>query len=264
MPTKISLPLGAALFTCFFLSGQTDAASFDCAKAASYVEKSICGDTGLSLLDEKLAKAYQSAVKASENVNELQSQQRQWLVKTRDQCQEKTCLQNAYQARIAQLSKVSDNPWTQYHDPELGIEFSYPPRRQVIKNCRDSNRCVALVADQMPAGSEYLLAFEVFDGGLPQVAPHQAIFSSQGGGWMANGRNAQYPTQFLVGEGWQGIYAVVDCGITDEEGFFHAAAGECYWAVLSNGSRSVVIDSEGLVGNDPLSRRSIESFRFTK
>jgi len=264
MPTKIPLLSAAASLACFFLAGQTDAASFDCAKAGSDVEKLICQDPGLLLLDEQLEQAYQSAVKSTGNAKALKSQQQQWLVKIRDQCQEKSCLQDAYQTRIAELGKVADNQWLRYHDQELGIEFSYPPGRKVSKHCHDSHRCVALVAEQMPAGSEYLLAFEVFDGDLRRVASHQAIFFQQSGGWMAKGRNGQYPAQFLAGEGWEGIFAVVDCGVTDEAGFFHAAAGECYWAVLSNGRRSVVIDSEGLAGNDPLSRRSIQSFKFTQ
>jgi len=262
MKTTMPLPLGAALIICLFFAHQASAASFDCAKAQSAVEKSICGDPELSLLDESLAKAYQSAMQATGNLEGLKSRQQQWLTKTRDQCHDSSCLQNAYQTRMAELRNVGPNPWPRHQDRELGIEFSYPPERQVSKNCHDSNQCLALVATQMPTGSEYLLAFEVFEGDLSQVAANQAIFFQQNGGWMANGRNGQYPAQYLAGEGWQGIYAVVDCGVSDAEGFFHAAAGECYWAALSNGIRSVVIDSQGLVGNDLDSRRSIESLRF--
>ncbi len=238
------------------------AASFDCAKAETAVEKAICADTELSLLDERLAKTYQQAVHLAEDPVPLKKQQHVWLLETRSTCQDNACLHQALQTRIAELADVQARQWSQYRDLELGIEFAYPPQRHVRKNCHSSHHCVALVSTPMPAGSEYLLAFEVFDGDLAHVATNQAIFSRHSGGWVAQGRHGQYPVQFLSGEGWQGIYAVVDCGVTSAEGVFHAAGGECYWAVLSNGLRSVTIDSEGLVGNDELSRRSIESFRF--
>jgi hypothetical protein len=36
------------------------------------------------------------------------------------------------------------------------------------------------------------------------------------------------------------------------------------WVVLSNGERSVVVDTQGLVGIDEASMRSIQSVRFSK
>lgn len=263
MQTKLPFILSQVFFTCLFLARPAGAASFDCAKAKTDVEKAICGDPVLSSLDEQLNKAYQAAMKSSEAAGDIQAQQQQWLIGTRDKCQDKACWQNAYQARIAELTSVADRQWPRYQDQALGIELSYPPERQISKNCHGSNQCVALVSEQMPAGNEYFLAFEIFEGNLQQVAANQAIFSQHSGGWMAHGRNGTYPVQFLEGDGWLGFYAVVDCGITDEEGFFHAAGGECYWAVLSNGKQSVVIDSEGLAA-DPKSRRSVESFKFAR
>ena len=42
----------------YVVNNGQDAASFDCGKAASEVEKIICGDDELSRLDESLNKAY--------------------------------------------------------------------------------------------------------------------------------------------------------------------------------------------------------------
>jgi uncharacterized protein len=49
------------IFAAFFLltvARNVNAASFDCEKATSEVEKLICGDEELSMLDESLRKAY--------------------------------------------------------------------------------------------------------------------------------------------------------------------------------------------------------------
>ena len=45
-----------------FLLTTSRAASFDCGKALTKVEKLICGDTELSKLDESLNKAYQQSL----------------------------------------------------------------------------------------------------------------------------------------------------------------------------------------------------------
>ena len=43
----------------------THAASFDCKKARTSVEKHICSDANLSVLDEELAKVYKKVLKLS-------------------------------------------------------------------------------------------------------------------------------------------------------------------------------------------------------
>jgi uncharacterized protein len=57
--------LRGILGTFFVLTIATNmhAASFDCGKAASEVEKLICGDDELSKLDDSLSEAYQEALK---------------------------------------------------------------------------------------------------------------------------------------------------------------------------------------------------------
>jgi hypothetical protein len=78
---------------------------------------------------------------------------------------------------------------------------------------------------------------------------------------VARGRHGEYATAALLGPGWRGVSATVDCGVSDSLGF-HAAAGECLWAVVSDGECSVVIDTQGIVGNDEATMRSIQSIRF--
>jgi uncharacterized protein len=63
------------------LSTQATAASFDCKKAASWVEKSVCSNPELSKLDEELAKAYNDALASlsPEGQKETKQYQKQWL-----------------------------------------------------------------------------------------------------------------------------------------------------------------------------------------
>lgn len=252
---KIASP--SLVFLLLFLSHDSFTAGFDCAQARAGVEKTICASPELSRLDEQLSERYQAALQAGVAVKK---QQQAWLRDVRNRCREPDCLLNAYRQRIAELSPAGESGWKLFRDNRLGIEFSYPPQRQLSAACHGSDNCVALVE---PGASGYLLAIEVFDGGLEQVAVEKAVFAKTEHGWIAQGRFAEHPAQPLTGAGWQGLKAVVDCGVSDEQGF-HAAAGECLWVVLSNGKRSVVIDTEGVAGNDALSARSIQSLRFTR
>jgi hypothetical protein len=160
----------------------------------------------------------------------------------------------------ARLTAADAAEWNVFRDPRLGIEFSYPNSRRVATRCHSSNKCVALIDNSAPNGN-YLAAFEVFDGPLDIVAVEQAVFQKEGDNWSANGRSAKHPVEALTGPGWRGLKSVVDCGVSDGEGF-HAGAGECLWVVISNGKRSVVVDTEGIGGLDPDTMRSIRSVRF--
>lgn len=88
------------------LHGAAQAASFDCAKAQSKVEKLICADAELSKLDEDLAVAYVAAIKDAGNAGVRQTQ-KQWVAQ-RNSCTEVACVKDAYVKRIAEL--LSDKP----------------------------------------------------------------------------------------------------------------------------------------------------------
>jgi uncharacterized protein len=237
-------------------------ASLNCSKAGTSVEKTICASKTLSRLDEQLAKAYESVLVLSDHPDRVKSHQKKWLRNVRDTCQNETCLQNAYEHRLAQLAATPQAAWNTFRDAKLGIEFSYPRNRKVKVGCRRSKRCIALIGKPMP-NSEYLMAFEVFDGDLEKIAAEKAVFEKHDSAWIAKGRSGEHAVVPLVGRGWQGLKATVDCGISDRQGF-HAGAGECLWVVLSNGRRSVVMDTQGIVGNDAASMRSIQSIQFTE
>ena len=92
------------------------AASFDCGKVTSRMEKMICGSPTLSALDESLAAAYKAAGKDRDN-GALSLDQRQWLKNTRDACRDAACVEKAGNERLALL--------TRWHEPEAPNDSIY-------------------------------------------------------------------------------------------------------------------------------------------
>jgi len=79
------------------------AASFDCAKASTKVEKMICADPELSKLDEDLSATYSKALKESSDAATLKQQQREWM-KGRNGCADAQCVKRSYEQRLSSLS----------------------------------------------------------------------------------------------------------------------------------------------------------------
>ncbi len=104
------------LLLALLIASSVQAASFDCTKATTKIERMICGDAELSKLDEELNAAYKSAAQDNSQ-GTARREQKEWL-KRRNSCEDVTCLRDAYQARIAQLTlgenvritKGADNP----------------------------------------------------------------------------------------------------------------------------------------------------------
>jgi len=85
-----------------FISFAGNAASFDCRKSASYVEKLICADQELSRLDDTLEEKYRAAMRRSKENKDLVLEQRSWLAE-RNICHDRECLIRAYWSRLAEL-----------------------------------------------------------------------------------------------------------------------------------------------------------------
>lgn len=93
----------------FIIFNQVQAASFDCAKAKTPVEKTICGNIELSNLDEELAGKYKVAIQEHPLPNYIRSRQREWL-KNNAYCDKSkilVCLIDSYKQRIKQLTDVN-------------------------------------------------------------------------------------------------------------------------------------------------------------
>jgi uncharacterized protein len=83
------------------------AASFDCAKASTQIERQVCANPQLSDLDGKLADAYKGALSAAEgpSKSDLQLEQRHWIAYVRNVCDSDACLSNAYVERTKLLAR---------------------------------------------------------------------------------------------------------------------------------------------------------------
>lgn len=79
------------------------AASFDCAKAATAVEKMICNDDGLSRLDDQMAADYKAQLAARSNDPSVREAQATWL-QERNRCRDEVCLGFVYLDRLRALS----------------------------------------------------------------------------------------------------------------------------------------------------------------
>lgn len=87
------------------ISGVAQAASFDCNKAGTPIEKAICSDAGLSKLDAELGRAYTKALSGDKDKAQfVRDSQKSWISIEQQQCSnDVSCLTTTYQARVAAL-----------------------------------------------------------------------------------------------------------------------------------------------------------------
>ena len=94
------------IFAAMLLTANTScAASYDCAKAGTKVEKMICADPELSKLDKDLSSVYSKVLKESSDPSALKQQQREW-TKERNKCVNSECIKTKYQDQITSLGKM--------------------------------------------------------------------------------------------------------------------------------------------------------------
>ena len=146
----------------------------------------------------------------------------------------------------------------------LGIAFEHAPGLTFGPCYNDAPRCVTLSDPTAEPYLRDLLTVQVFDGPLEAVAASEAGFMRNAEGrLMTNyGRFMPVPVERFETNGKPGMKAVITCGISEPENGFHAAAGECLWAVVSDGQRSVVISSSGFPNGLEAAGVAVPSLRF--
>jgi len=85
------------------------AASFDCSKARTPVDKLICGDEQISKLDSELSNVYDyvlSYTRHSVKRSTLIADQKNWIMTARDKCNDVNCLRDAYRTRTKVLTMI--------------------------------------------------------------------------------------------------------------------------------------------------------------
>ena len=113
---RITITGGMLLLAASALHAQV--ASFDCHKAATASERTVCGSPELGRKDVTVAAYYQLLLRLKpaaagmayrEFDDRIRDEQRQWLRKDRDACgSDIACLQRAYDQRIDALLKTFD------------------------------------------------------------------------------------------------------------------------------------------------------------
>ena len=79
------------------------AASIDCGKASTKVEKLVCADAELSKLDEELNTAYKIVLQDEKQADSIRQSQKHWM-KERNACADPACVKRAYETRLSSLA----------------------------------------------------------------------------------------------------------------------------------------------------------------
>ncbi|MDC6695250.1 lysozyme inhibitor LprI family protein [Leclercia adecarboxylata] len=79
--------------------------SFDCARASPPAEHLLCSAASPAAMDVRMARPYAAAPACRTDRAALRPAQPPWLQHQRNQCSDASCLEDAYQARIAQLGQ---------------------------------------------------------------------------------------------------------------------------------------------------------------
>lgn len=237
-------------------------ASFDCNRANGFVEKTICADKELSKLDSLLDSSYQKAIDEADQPSQVKDNQRTWIKKTREACKSVDCLKQTYKQRIEELATVKKFYWKTYFDKNIGIQFIYPSNRTVHI---DKNN-IEIRGFLMPDGTDYVIHFKLGRGGLEKAIKETEIFEERKKGqWVATiGRFDNPLAEKISGGGWNGLKTNITCGISDKETGFHAAAGECLWALISDGKLYLLADTQGIIGLDDNTMKTLMSIKFTE
>lgn len=96
---------GALLLAAVFFAPlpAVHAASFDCAKSTTQVERLLCNTPDLSEMDETLQEVYEPTVAREDASGSLKASQRAWLAQ-RNKCADAACLRQLYDKRITELA----------------------------------------------------------------------------------------------------------------------------------------------------------------
>ncbi len=105
-----------ALFALVLAAPFASAASFNCAKAVTAVEKMVCADPDLSREDDHLNGSYKRAVERVGNKPAMREWQRAWLRSAAlTACKTTACVKEAYGTRVKLLDDAVKSPWNGHY-----------------------------------------------------------------------------------------------------------------------------------------------------
>jgi len=165
----------------------------------------------------------------------------------------------------AAIAEPGAGPATSQPAEGPGVAFDHAAGLRMRPCDEETPRCSVLFDPTAEEFMRDLVRVQMFAGPLETVAAAEAGFERNAGGRLMTtyGRFEPVAVEAFEVNGQSGLRAVVTCGISDPETGFHAAAGECLWAVVSDGAQSVVISSSGFGNGLDAAEAAVRSIRFT-
>jgi len=156
-----------------------------------------------------------------------------------------------------------------FKDQNMGIEFRYPLgfKLAACTPCDDGAAlCIGFI-NKSPQkdgeGVDCSFYVEVGKGSLEEAISRHILFEKTEKGWTKDGRYDSSTAKEVKGAKLNALIAGASCGTSDEEGGFHAGAGVCITAFVSNGTQCATIESDGTLDESVINSVA-KSFTFTR
>lgn len=166
----------------------------------------------------------------------------------------------------AEPSKHLPEKWLVFSDARLGISFKYPsryrvwvlnndvfldeksPSKQFHEVSKVSDRADLLMNGRnLNEVGKYLLHFTMGQGDFLYANQNMGIFERSGRSWrLMLGRFNNPHAKKIQTPQWKGYESAIICSTEDEETGFHAAGGWCYWSLISDGTRFLLLDTQAM------------------
>ena len=167
---------------------------------------------------------------------------------------------------MAEVARQSDERWLEFSDKRLGIRFKFPSRFRVWQTNNELFFEDKLVAKQraqiskvddrvdllmngrkLNDSGKYLVHFTLGQGDFTLANKDKGIFEKSGKSLrLAFGRFDNPPAKKIQTSKWTGYESGIICSTQDQETGFHAAGGWCYWSLISDGTRFLVVDTQAI------------------
>lgn len=151
-----------------------------------------------------------------------------------------------------------------YRDNRLHIEFRIPPgwQQRPCRYAEEGPKCLELRPRRQRNNPDPAIRVYVKTASLDEALNNHILFEQRDNTWIKHGRFNEVDANPIANDRWNGFEAAASCGISDPETGFHAGAGTCYTAILSNGPRSAIIETDGFESTLEFVERIKNSFRF--
>lgn len=161
LKTKVAYAILFVMFFTLSITEKASAASYDCTKAKTTVEKTICLSPQLSRFDEVMASIYKTAIATDVDNTSLRQTQRDWQRLVRNQCSTEACLVSVYEHRIDQLRSGDYGAWANDFTLNKALGISATPPGPIGYGAANS-------ADTF--SRDWMISSRVFDTALAQAS----------------------------------------------------------------------------------------------